>query len=259
MPTPCRGEPLDRLRRRRGRARRRRSGRSSSRPRPASTGRPAVGEALRRAAARARDPRRAARRCGRARRGRPRRRCPPAASRRRRRASRAGPAPSARAEPAISAPSGQPSPFERQSVTVSNCEAIRAARDAERDRRVQQPRPVEVDGDAELARGRDDGVEPVERPDGARRRGCACPRPRRTVGGRLVVQLRAASNAVPHLLGRERARVAAERPQLQPGVTRRRRPAREDDVRAAPRRSARRRAGSGSRARSAFAIVAVGR
>ncbi len=63
------------------------------------------------------------------------------------------PAPSiSSAGPASSAPSGQPSPFERQSVTVSNDAAEICGRDAERDGGVQEPRAVEMDARAR-ARG----------------------------------------------------------------------------------------------------------
>ena len=68
-------------------------------------------------------------------------------------------------EPARSAPSGQPRPFERQSVTVSKRAAISAGGTLLRRGRVEQARAVEMDGEAELARGRDDVVELVERPD----------------------------------------------------------------------------------------------
>ncbi len=100
------------------RPRSRRAGRSSSRSAPCRPGAPRR-RAPRRAGGRSRDRRRAARRCGRARRSRRRRRCPawriaPPNMCLKRRAL-----PARSLEVAISAPSGQPSPFERHSVTVS--------------------------------------------------------------------------------------------------------------------------------------------
>ena len=91
--------------------------------------------APRRARVRARGRRRAARRGGRGRRRPPPRRSRPGASRRRTGASPATRARSARREPASSAPSGQPRPFERQSVTVSKRDGDRRGCDAERRRR----------------------------------------------------------------------------------------------------------------------------
>ena len=104
------------------------------------------------------------------------------------------------AEPARSAPSGQPSPFERQSVTVSASADSRRRLDPGGDRRVEQPRAVEVDGEPELARG-------VDRRRGARRAArrrppelrCACSRARRTLArGSKLVDARGCD-----LLGRE--------------------------------------------------------
>ena len=62
------------------------------------------------------------------------------------------------------APSGQPSPFERQSVTVSTREPTSAGGHAERDRGVHHPRAVHVHADAGLPGDGDDGVELCERP-----------------------------------------------------------------------------------------------
>ena len=67
-------------------------------------------------------------------------------------------------DPARSAPSGQPSPFDRQSVTVSKRAAIAGWLDVERTRGVQEPRAVEVNGEPELAGCRHDVVELGERP-----------------------------------------------------------------------------------------------
>ena len=69
------------------------------------------------------------------------------------------------AEPASSAPSGQPRPFERQIVTVSKRAAIAAGRHALRDSSVDEARTVEVHGEPHLARRARDRVELVERPD----------------------------------------------------------------------------------------------
>ena len=121
---------------------------------------------------------------------RQRRRCRPGAWRRRRGTSSAAPTRISSGEPARSAPSGQPSPLERQSVTVSKCRPIPAAGTPERDRRVQQPRAVEVHARAQLAarlrhrrrsrraaRPRPPArvVRVLER-DHARQRGDECPR-----------------------------------------------------------------------------------
>ena len=82
--------------------------------------------ALRRAAAPGHGRPRSGRRCGRAHRAPRPRRSRPGASPRRRSAYLGGPDPSARCEPAISAPNGHPSPFEKQIVTVSKPRPIRA-------------------------------------------------------------------------------------------------------------------------------------
>ena len=134
-----------------------------------STGRPAAASP-RRAAGRARGRRRAARRGGRARRARRPRRSRPGASRRRRGTSGARRVASRSAGPARTAPSGQPSPFERQSVTVSTRArrlggrhaAARPRRSAAARRRGARARP------SSRAAARQRG-ELVERPDAAAR------------------------------------------------------------------------------------------
>ena len=63
-------------------------------------------------------------------------------------------APSAPSEPATIAPSGQPRPFERQSVTVSNVPPISAAGTPSATAAFSEPRAVEVHAQPELARGR---------------------------------------------------------------------------------------------------------
>ena len=68
------------------------------------------------------------------------------------------------AGPASTAPSGQPRPFERQSVTVSTRDPIAAGRNAEGDGGVHQPGAVHVDADTRGPGDGDDGVELVERP-----------------------------------------------------------------------------------------------
>ena len=109
--------------------------------------------------------RRADRRGGRGRRDRRQRRYPPGASRRRRGTSCGGALVISSAEPASSAPSGQPSPFERQSVTVSKRAADRRGVHPVRDRGVQQPRAVEVQAEPEPGAVAAQRVELVERPD----------------------------------------------------------------------------------------------
>ena len=104
------------------------------------------------------------------------RRSPPAASLRRRSASRAAPGPSTPEEPAIRAPSGQPRPFEKQSVTVSKAAADPCRVHAGRNRGVDEPSAVEVN-----SRGRAHGrLRRWHRPRRAARRGrpscCACSR-----------------------------------------------------------------------------------
>ena len=174
-----------------------------------------------RAGARARGRRRAARRGGRARRAPPPRRSRPAASRRRRGASRATPAPSVSREPASSAPSGQPSPFERQSVTVSKRAAISAGATPLRDGGVEQPRAVEMDREPELARSVDDGVELVERPARGRPSCCACPRARapRRAGRRPSCSARRRPRT--SLDGEAPARRPVSASVIEPGVRRR--------------------------------------
>ena len=115
-----------------------------------STGTPASASP-RRGGAPARGPPRDARRCGRARRRRRPRRSPPAASRRRTGASRPAREASARTSPRSIAPSGQPSPFEKQTVTVSSGRRDLGGRLAARDRGVEEARAVQVERRAELA------------------------------------------------------------------------------------------------------------
>ena len=120
----------------------------SRRARPGSAcGVPSLGEALRALVV----DRRAARRCGRARRGRPRRPRRPAASRHRRGTSAANATSISSCRPGQHAPSGQPSPFERQSGRCRPASRSRG-RHAECDSGIQQPRAVHVDADARAAR-----------------------------------------------------------------------------------------------------------
>ena len=70
-------------------------------------------------------------------------------------------------EPARSAPSGQPSPFERQSVTVSNSRPDSAAGTPSATTALSSRAPSRWTREPELARGRDDVVELVERPHAA--------------------------------------------------------------------------------------------
>ena len=84
------------------------------------------------------------RRCGRARRARPPRGCPLAASRRR---ASGAPAPPRRCRPALPAstlPTGQPSPFDSATETRSNGAASSAEALPGRDRGVEQPGAVEI-------------------------------------------------------------------------------------------------------------------
>ena len=149
-----------------GRGARCRSGRSSSRRGRARPGR-RPRASPRQGGGRARGRARAARRGGRGRRARRRRSSRPAAWRRRRGTSAARRLSIRSAGPASTAPSGQPSPFERQSVTVSTREPIAGGRHAEGDGGVHQPRAVHVDADARGPRHGDDRVELVERPHAA--------------------------------------------------------------------------------------------
>ena len=171
--------------------------------------------ALARAVARARGRRRAGRRGGRARRRPPPRRSRPGASRRRRDASRARPAPSALVDPASTAPSGQPSPFERQSVTVSKrprsppgCTPCATAAFSRRAPSRWTPRPA-------LARR-------ARRPPRARRaarrarpRCCACSRATSTAG-RWSADFVRDGDCGPHLVGATRARLPRQRLTISP-------------------------------------------
>ena len=176
----------------------------------------------RRARARARGRRRGARRCARARRGPRRRRSPPGASRRRSGASRPARAPSARASRRSRAPSGQPSPFERQSVTVSKSRPISAAGtpSATDAFAIRAPSRWTARPSSRAARRRRRQL--VERPD----------RAARAVVGVLEREHRGARRcsrssgriAAAHLLGRDAARASpGGRASAGPSASRRRR------------------------------------
>ena len=152
-------------------------------------------------------------------------------------------------EPAMTAPSGAPRPFERQSVTVSNMRAHRRSRDAGRDGRVREPRAVEVHGEPELARDVDHAAQRLDRPDA----------PARAVVRVLerddrharAVQRVGRPDRRPDLLRREHAAIALEQAaRLQPGVHGRAAELGDHDVRRSPRRGARAALARGSRARS---------
>ena len=68
-------------------------------------------------------------------------------------------------EPATTAPSGQPSPFEKQIVHRVRVARPFRGREAGADGGVEEPRAVEVQLRAALVRGVDGGAELVERPD----------------------------------------------------------------------------------------------
>ena len=102
-------------------------------------------------------------------------------------------------------------------------------RNAERRRRVEEPRAVQVDGEAELARRRDDLVQLVERPH-APARGVVRVLEREDRRA-LVCHLRARLCRGAHLLRREPAAIAGQPERHQPGVGGRAAVLVDDDVR----------------------------
>ena len=244
-------------RRVRARAPRRRAGRSSSPPgRGRRAARPRTSPP--RAAARGRGPRPGGRRGARARRRRRRRRSRPAASRRRTGASRATRARSSRADPASTAPSGQPSPFERQSVTVSNSRPISAAGTPVATEAFRSRAPSRCVAETALAGRGGQRLELVERPARVRRASCACSRGRaRQDAGRPTS---CSATVTASSSGTAEAPVDARRSPRSSGrrAPPRRRTRRSRHARGAPRRG-RRPGGECSFRAIWFASVAVGR
>ena len=211
-----------------------------------STGQARVGEALRRAASRARGPRRGARRCGRARRASPPRRRRPGGARRRTGTSAARPPRSAPRSRRGSRPSRSRAPSRSRSARCRRAARTRRPGCPDGDGGVQQPRAVEMDGEPELAGGVDRRRQLVERPDapaGAAVRLLEDDDPRRLepVRGR---------DRLADLVGRDPAGVARRAAGRSARSGPPARPPRRSGCASAPRRSAGRRAASGRAARS---------
>ena len=107
---------------------------------------------------------------------RPRRGCRPGACRRRASCGSGARARHRRGRPAITEPTGAPSPFEKQTDTVSNGAASSRSGDAARDGGVPDARAVEVQREAAGAGARGDRRRAARAARRGRRRGCACSR-----------------------------------------------------------------------------------
>ena len=118
----------------------------------------------------------------------------------------------------MTAPSGQPSPFERQIVTVSASSPSRAAGIPSATDGVRDPGPVEVHREVVPVRRLDDRLELCERPDGAAR--LVVRVLEREQRGPRGVEPVERQDRRPHLLGREATALTLEAARLQARVHR---------------------------------------